>query len=342
MTRTLACIAGVVVAGVLLALEARRYFDMPGDSSNAPASIKAAATEDKPVGCHPSSEPAVATASVEAVSVSPATNGPPGISDEMKLIHAGRFLMGTDDGLPVEAPVHNVNVKDFWIDRYAVTVAEFAEFIRATLYKTEAEQLGWSGAFDVQAGSWKKIDGADWRHPEGPLSSSSPREPVTQVSWNDAIAYATWSHKRLPTEAEFEYAARGRLAGKKFAWGDQLTQNNKYAANWWQGRFPDRNLGADGFVGRAPVGSFPANGYGLYDLTGNVWEWCADWFGEDYYRVSPAANPQGPNSGEHRVIRGGSWLCSDNYCTGYRVAARNHTAPDTGLNNLGFRCVRDR
>jgi sulfatase modifying factor 1 len=342
VTRTLACIAGVVVAGLLLALEARTRFDMPSDSSNASASIKAAATDDKPIGCHPTSEPATATASVEPVSVSPTTGDPPRVSDEMQLIHGGRFLMGTDDGLPVEAPVHPVLVKDFWIDAHAVTVGEFAEFVLATGYKTESERLGWSGVFDVQTGSWKKAGGADWRHPEGHASSAQPREPVTQITWNDATAYATWAHKRLPTEAEFEYAARGGLAGKKYAWGDDLTPEGKYQANWWQGHFPDRNTGADGFIGRAPVGSFPANGYGLYDITGNVWEWCADRFGEDYYRVSPAANPQGPKSGEHRVIRGGSWLCSDNYCTGYRVAARNHTAPDTGLNNLGFRCVRDR
>jgi formylglycine-generating enzyme len=339
--RTLACIAGVVVAGLLLVLQQRTLFDMPGDSSNASASIKAAA-DDKPIGCHPTSEPVAPTASIEPVSASSTTNGRPVSSDELQLIHGGRFLMGTDDGLPVEAPVHQVFVKDFRIDRHAVTVAEFAEFVLATGYKTESEKLGWSGVFDVQAGSWKRADGADWRHPDGPASSAQAREPVTQVTWNDAMVYATWARKRLPTEAEFEYAARGGLIGKKYAWGDDLAPRGKYQANWWQGHFPDRNTGADGFIGRAPVGSFPANGYGLYDMTGNVWEWCADRFGEDYYRASPAANPRGPGSGEHRVIRGGSWLCSDNYCTGYRVAARNHTAPDTGLNNLGFRCVRDR
>jgi len=332
---------------VLVALQARKYFDMPSDSANASASVEAMAGDDKLLGCHPTPAPAV-TPSAEGLSVSPASPVShitpaisPAISEAMQLIHGGRYLMGTDDGLPVEAPVHKVLVKDFWIDRHAVTVSEFAEFVRATGYRTESEGLGWSGVFDVQAGSWKKVGGADWRHPEGPASTASQREPVTQVTWNDAMAYATWARKRLPTEAEFEYAARGGLAGKKYAWGDELTPE-KHQANWWQGHFPDRNTGADGFIGRAPVGSFPANAYGLYDMTGNVWEWCADRFGEDYYHVSPAANPQGPSDGEHRVIRGGSWLCSDNYCTGYRVAARNHTAPDTGLNNLGFRCVQDR
>ncbi|HXU36244.1 MAG TPA: formylglycine-generating enzyme family protein [Blastocatellia bacterium] len=355
MTRTLAFITGVAVAAAaaLLALEARTDFEMPGNSSTASASVDAH-TGETSLGCHPAPEPIAAPTdkppSAEVISTQPENNtatasspdAPKDIPEDMRLIRGGRFLMGADDGLPVEAPVHQVLVKDFWIDRHAVTVNEFAAFIRNTGYKTESERLGWSGVFDVRAGRWMKVDGADWRHPEGPASSASPMEPVTQVTWNDAEAYAAWARKRLPTEAEFEYAARGGLAQKKYAWGDELTPQNKYRANWWQGSFPDRNTGGDGFIGRAPVGSFPANRYGLYDMTGNVWEWCADRFGENYYRVSPADNPQGPDSGGHRVIRGGSWLCSDNYCTGYRVAARNHTAPDTGLNNLGFRCVRDR
>lgn len=336
-----AVIALIVIAGLFVALHARTYFDRVDSLSSAAASasVETAPDDDKPIGCH-TPAPAAATAPTEsATSASTATAV---IAEGMELIRAGRFLMGAADGLPVEAPVHELSVKDFLIDRHAVTVAEFGEFVRATAYTTEAEKLGWSGAFDMQAGSWKRVDGADWRHPDGPASSASSREPVTQVSWNDASAYAKWAKKRLPTEAEFEYAARGGLAGKRYSWGDELTRDGKYQANWWQGRFPDRNLGSDGFIGRAPVGSFPANGYGLYDMTGNVWEWCADWFAEDYYRVSPAADPRGPSSGGHRVIRGGSWLCSENYCTGYRVAARNHTAPDTGLNNLGFRCVKDR
>jgi formylglycine-generating enzyme required for sulfatase activity len=238
--------------------------------------------------------------------------------------------------------VHQVAIKSFWMDEHEVTVAQFAEFVKATRFKTESEKAGWSGVFDVRAGEWKVVYGADWQHPEGPSSSASPREPVTQVSWNDAAAYAKWAHKRLPTEAEFEYAARGGLEGETYSWGNELRPGGKYLANWWQGVFPARNDGEDEFIGRAAVGSFPTNGYGLYDITGNVWEWCADRFDEKYYLKSPRDNPRGPATGEHRVIRGGSWLCSDNYCTGYRVAARNHTAPDTGLNNLGFRCARDK
>jgi sulfatase modifying factor 1 len=351
VTRTVAFITGVAVAAAvaLLALEAQTHFYMPGDSSSASASVSPD-TKETSLGCHPASEPTAEPIdnppSAEVIGAQPEHNTVTAISpagpEDMRLIRGGRFLMGADDGLPVEAPVHQVHVKDFWIDRHAVTVNEFAEFIRNTGYKTESERLGWSGVFDVQARSWRKVERADWRHPDGPASSASPNEPVTQVTWHDAEAYAAWARKRLPTEAEFEYAARGGLEQKRYAWGDQLTPQGKYPANWWQGFFPDRNTGGDGFIGRAPVGSFPANRYGLFDMTGNVWEWCADRFGEDYYSVSPGNDPQGPGSGEQRVIRGGSWLCSDNYCTGYRVAARNHTAPDTGLNNLGFRCVRDR
>jgi sulfatase modifying factor 1 len=342
VARLLAYILASVVIATLLALQAGKHLDMSGDSSTASASIEAAAGDDKPLGCHSTAEP-VSTPAPAAMSSAPsASDAEKVVPGDMQLIQGGRFLMGTEDGLPVEAPVHQVRVKDFWIDRYAVTVAQFEKFAGASEYKTESEKLGWGGVFDVQASSWKRVAGADWRHPEGPSSSALPAEPVTQVSWNDAAAYATWAKKRLPTEAEFEYAARGGLIAKKYAWGDELTPEDQYRANWWQGRFPDRNTGADGFIGRAPAGSFSPNGYGLYDMTGNVWEWCDDWFGEEYYRSSPVANPRGPRSGEHRVIRGGSWLCSDNYCTGYRVAARNHTAPDTGLNNLGFRCVRDR
>jgi formylglycine-generating enzyme required for sulfatase activity len=261
---------------------------------------------------------------------------------EMILIHGGRFRMGTDSGMPYEAPVHDVAVGDFYIDKREVTVEEFAKFVDATGYRTEAEQFGWSGVFDLASREWRKVDGADWRHPEGPaFGAAKLTEPVCQVSWNDAVAFATWSGKRLPTEAEFEYAARGGLVDKTYAWGDELRPAGKPVANWWQGVFPENDTGEDGFRSRAPVMSFPANGYSLHDMTGNVWEWCADRFSEDYYLKSPAKDPPGPATGDQRVIRGGSFLCAENFCSNYRVAGRSSATPDSGLNNLGFRCARD-
>ncbi len=259
----------------------------------------------------------------------------------MAFIKGGMFRMGANDGTPHEAPVHPVTVKAFWMDKREVTVAEFARFVRATGYKTEAEKFGWSGMFDVRARGWAKADGANWQHPDGPLSQARPDEPVTQVSWNDAVAYAKWAGKRLPTEAEWEYAARGGLAGKTYAWGDAKRPRGRPVANWWQGDFPQKNTGEDGYVGRAPAGRFPPNGYGLYDMSANVWEWCADWYDASYYAKSPRANPRGPANGQERVLRSGSWLCADNFCTNYRVAGRSHATPDSGLNNLGFRCARD-
>jgi formylglycine-generating enzyme required for sulfatase activity len=261
--------------------------------------------------------------------------------DGMMFIKGGTFLMGTNDGMNYEAPAHEVTVKSFWMDKSEITVAEFAKFIAVTGYKTEAEKFGWSGVFNLKTGEWEKVDGADWRHPDGPQSKAAPDEPVCQVSWNDAVEYAKWAGKRLPTEAEWEYAARGGLAGKEYAWGDDLRPNGKPVANWWQGRFPDNNTSEDGFLGRAPVRSFAPNGFGLYDVTGNVWEWCADWYAEDYYLKAARENPTGPGGGTERVIRGGSWMCAENFCNNYRVAARSHATPDSGLNNLGFRLVRD-
>lgn len=262
-------------------------------------------------------------------------------ANEMILVPGGAFEMGADDGMPHEGPVHQVTVKAFWMDRHEVTVAEFRRFVSETGYKTEAEAFGWSGAFDMATGNWTRVDGANWQHPDGPDSIARPEEPVTQVSWNDAARYAKWAGKRLPTEAEWECAARGGLKGKTYAWGDELRPGGRPVANWWQGTFPEHNTVEDGFLKRAPVMSFAPNDFGLYDVAGNVWEWCADWYGEDAYAKGASNNPTGAVSGTERVMRGGSWLCAENFCSNYRVAGRSHATPDTGLNNVGFRCVRD-
>jgi formylglycine-generating enzyme required for sulfatase activity len=260
----------------------------------------------------------------------------------MVLIIGGKFAMGTDDGMPFEGPVHQVDVSSFYIDEREVTVADFARFADETGYQTEAEKFGWSGVFVVKDHGWQKVDGATWRYPEGPGSKASePNEPVTQVSWNDVAAYAKWSGKRLPTEAEWEFAARGGLSGKTYAWGDELRPGGKPVANWWQGSFPDSDIAEDGFAGRAAVGSFAANGYGLFDVAGNVWEWTADFYDPEYYSSSPSKDPKGPTDGNEREIRGGSWMCAENFCSNYRVAARSQSTPDTGLNNLGFRLAKD-
>jgi formylglycine-generating enzyme required for sulfatase activity len=200
---------------------------------------------------------------------------------------------------------------------------------------------------------WKWVPGASWRHPEGPGSSIAGKDnhPVVQVSWDDAVAYAKWAGKRLPTEAEWEFASRGGLEGKKYAWGDELQPGGKTLANFWQGPFPETNTDEDGFPRTSPVKSFPPNGFGLYDMIGNVWEWCSDWYRRDTYRLdagrSPVVNPTGPDKSydpdepyqPKRVTRGGSFLCSTNYCTNYRPSARRGTATDSGSSNLGFRFV---
>jgi formylglycine-generating enzyme len=287
-----------------------------------------------------------------------------GSTEGMKLLPGGKFLMGNerDYGFPSdgEGPVHEVELAPIWIDATTVTNEQFNDFVNATGYKTESERFGWSFVFqghltakqvqsDVQGrvvGSewWCRINGADWRHPEGPGSNIKKRwaHPVVQVSWHDACAYAAWAGKRLPTEAEWEYAARGGAPHlHRFPWGDELEPGGKHLMNVWQGAFPVKNTEADGHYGAAPAKSFRANGYGLYNMTGNVWEWCWDWFDETYYARSPSANPEGVCHGERRVMRGGSYLCHVSYCNRYRVDARNSNTPDSATTNLGFRCVRD-
>lgn len=277
-----------------------------------------------------------------------------------KMIHlpGGEFLMGTEDneGFPAdgEGPIRKVTVAPFYIDAYAVTNEEFSAFVKDTGYVTESENYGWSFVFYKfipqrlagrakqlpQTPWWLAVEGAYWYQPEGPGSNIEDRMdyPVIQVSWNDAVAFSEWAGKRLPTEAEWEYAARGGLEQKLYAWGDELTPNGEHYCNIWQGDFPKVNTEEDGYVSTAPAKSFPANGYGLYNVAGNVWEWCADWFTRTP-DLSQLVNPVGPDTGQGKVMRGGSYLCHKSYCNRYRVAARSSNTIDSATGNLGFRYV---
>jgi formylglycine-generating enzyme required for sulfatase activity len=278
-------------------------------------------------------------------------------------------------------PILRVKVDGFWMDQTEVTNAEFARFVEATGYKTVAEiaptreefpdappELLVAGGvvfrpphrevgLDNHLQWWSYVPGANWKHPEGPDSTIEGRahHPVVQVAWKDAAAYAKWSGKRLPTEAEWEFAARGGLSGKVYAWGDDFQPDGKIMANTWQGRFPVKDEAKDGYAGSAPVAKFPANGYGLHDMAGNVWEWVADWYRADAYPRAamgagekPLINPQGPVKSwdpaepgvQKRAQRGGSFLCTDQYCTRYMIGTRGKGDPDTPTNHTGFRCVK--
>jgi sulfatase modifying factor 1 len=310
-------------------------------------------------------------------------------TEGMVLITGGTFMMGADNeqARPDEYPKHKVKVASFWMDATEVTNAQFREFVEATGYVTTAERKPeWEEikkqlppgtprppdevlvasslvftppAYQVALNDvrqwWSWVQGADWRHPKGPGSHIDGDDyPVVHVSWDDAVAYAKWAGKRLPTEAEWEWAARGGLENKIYPWGNEHVEAGKPKANSWQGRFPDKNSLKDQFYDAAPVKSFPANAYGLYDMAGNVWEWCSDWYKHDYYstvnRKGSVENPQGPDTSfdpdeptvPKRVTRGGSFLCHDSYCSSYRVSARMKTSQDTGLSHTGFRCVKDK
>ncbi len=286
-----------------------------------------------------------------------------GSVDGMIKLDGGAFFMGTEseeanieDG---ESPVRKILLDAFYMDAMAVTNAQFEEFANATGYVTESERLGWSFVFqghipaekydELVAGNvaaapwWCKVPGASWRRPAGPESSLEQRahHPVVQVSWNDARAYCEWAGKRLPTEAEWEFASRGGLEQKLFPWGDELTPGGRHLSNVWQGEFPNQDLAEDGYAGTAPVDAFPPNGYGLFNMSGNAWEWCSDWFDRTYHQTATRLNPVGPPRGASKVMRGGSYLCHRSYCNRYRVAARSSNTPDSGTGNIGFRCVRD-
>ena len=297
----------------------------------------------------------------------------------MVWIPGGTFLMGSDHDYPEEAPAHPVSVRGFWMDRHAVTNAQFARFVGRTRYTTVAERPADPADYPdarpdlLQPASsvfrqpaqrvdlrnpynwWTYVPGADWRHPQSPGASikKKPDHPVVHVAWADVEAYARWAGKELPTEAEWEFAARGGLDGAEFAWGDQLNPDGRWMANTWQGEFPVENLELDGYAGTAPVGSFPANGFGLHDMIGNVWEWTSDWYqghGEIAHTCCTVIDPRGgdreqsrdprdPAAIPRRVMKGGSHLCAPNYCRRYRPAARMAQAVDTSTSHLGFRCI---
>ncbi len=261
----------------------------------------------------------------------------------MVLLAGGRFTMGTAPATDPACTIHDVVVSSFWIDEHEVTGAQFAEFVEATGHITTAEQLGYGLVFDPEAKRWRRALKANWREPGGPETTIVGREnqPVVQVSWYDATAYAIWAEKRLPTEAEWEYAARGGLSDAEFPWGRSLRTGNRYRANYWQGPFPFRDDAADGFRRTAPAGSFEPNPYGLYDMAGNVAEWCADWYAADYYPGSPSEDPPGASDGSRRVVRGGSWVSTSGSGAAYKVWVRESLPPGEPNNHTGFRCVRD-
>jgi len=315
-----------------------------------------------------------------AALVSTNSTTPPGAApDGMVWIPGGTFWMGCDDcDMPDTQPVHLVTVDGFWVDRTPVTNAQFAEFVKATGYLTVAERkpdpkdypgvdpsklVAGSAVFSPPAKDvaldditqwWGYVPGASWKHPEGPGTTIEGREehPVVHIAWEDAVTYAKWEGKRLPTEAEFEFAARGGMDRNRYAWGNDLKPGGAWAANIWQGRFPTKNLAEDGYERTSPVTAFPANGFGLYDVGGNVWQWCADWYRPDYFATlaanGVARNPQGPRDSydpqepgiPKRVQKSGSFLCSDRYCSRYLVGSRGRGAVDSGGSNTGFRCVK--
>ncbi|MFC4870715.1 formylglycine-generating enzyme family protein [Negadavirga shengliensis] len=347
------------------------------------------AEEDDPASCHdniPDRFGGVRSADSDTLYGSATSE----VSHEgMIWIEGGEFVMGDQDGRgrKDEKPAHKVKVDGFWMDETEVTNRQFAEFVEATGYVTVAEKkpdweeikkqlppgtpkppdevlVAASLTFNPPnkpislhnaAQWWSWTEGANWKHPQGPGSTIQGKEnyPVVHIAWEDAVAYAEWAGKRLPTEAEWEYAARGGADGKSFPWGNEPLENGKTKANTWQGDFPLKDTGNDGYQGLAPVKSFDPNPYGLYDMAGNVWEWTHDWYHENYYANlsdEMQVNPKGPGKSydpqeptvPKKVVKGGSFMCNVSYCEGYRVSAKMKSSPDTGLEHTGFRCVSSR
>lgn len=342
--------------------------------NNKPGNIAAAKTATKKETCAVCKMPsrsAMFKAVADTLTVANANNS----TADMVLIKGGNFLMGSND-FPDAKPLHTVTVNSFWMDAHEVTNAQFAAFVKATGYKTVAEQqlnpkdypgvpasalVPGSAVFsppdhkvslDNAMQWWKYVTGANWQHPQGPGSNIQGKEnyPVVQICYTDAVAYAKWAGKRLPTEAEWEYAARAGKHFDKYYWGNDLKPNGKFVANIFQGDFPYKNLKEDGYANTAPVKTFPSNAFGLYDMEGNVWEWCNDFYRPDYYTQSPSINPQGPKDSYDpdepgvvkHVQRGGSFICSDEYCIRYKAGSRGKGETNSAGDNLGFRCVKDK
>jgi sulfatase modifying factor 1 len=266
------------------------------------------------------------------------------VENGMALLPRGHFAMGSPEAtLPDQRPVHQVSLAAFWLDTHQVTNRQFGKFVELTGHKTTAEQRGHSLVFDRNEGAWKKAAGANWQHPRGPEDSLAGKEayPVVHVSWYDARAFAAWASKRLPTEAEYEYAARAGLSDCLYPWGREPTPDGLRMANGWQGWYPQEDRGHDGAKGLARVGSYSPNRWGLYDVAGNVWCWCHDWYSAEHYGESSGRDPTGPTTGLERIRRGGSWLSSANHDGALLVAHRDHAPPEATTNHTGFRCARD-
>ncbi len=340
--------------------------------STAGSERTAIATTDSVAHCVANGMPSRSAAIRQVVSGAPVEAGN---TDGMVWIPDGTFQMGSEE-FPDARPVHTVNVNGFWMDEHEVTNGQFAQFVRQTGYSTVAERplnpadyptvpaarlVPGSAVFTPPAQNvsldnplqwWQYVSGASWQHPKGPKSTikGHENEPVVHISYEDALAYAKWAGKRLPTEAEWEFAAQGGKGSHTYYWGNELTPGGNWMANIYQGDFPKKNTVEDGFAEAAPVKTFPPNSYGLYDMDGNVWEWCQDFYRPDYYTKSPPTNPQGPSDSYDpdeptaikRVQKGGSFLCSDQYCTRYKAGSRGKGEVTSGSNNLGFRCVKSK